>query len=472
MRWLALHFPALPLDLLGNGSDIPLAIVESRDGRPVVCLANRAARRCGVLPGSGVGGARALCAALRIRERDPGGEAEVLRRLAAWASQFTSQLSLEPDALLLEVGRSARLFGGLTVLTERVRAGLEELGFAAVSFLAPTPEGALCLARGGESGEAADLAELEHRLGALPLAALPLEDRARRGLHDAGLRRLGELLVMPRPGLARRVGADFLDWLDRLLGAAPDPRLLFTPPATYQGRLELPAEIVAVEGLLFPARRLVHELAGFLTGRQLGAQRLDWRLDHAVLPPSCFSLGLARPEREARRLLDLLRERLQRLDLPAPARALALSVDDLVPLAGRPLDLLDGRAGERGLQLLERLRARFGAGAVTGLEVRPDHRPEWAFATCAAGRRGMSGRFPARPLWLLAQAEPLVLREGRPCWQGALELEGERERIESAWWAGGGVARDYFVARTRAGERLWIYRDLRSNRWFLHGFFG
>jgi protein ImuB len=401
-----------------------------------------------VLPGSGVGGARALCAALRIRERDPGGETEVLRRLAAWAFQFTSQLSLEPDALLLEVGRSARLFGGLTVLTERVRAGLEELGFAVVSFLAPTPEGALCLARGGESGAAADLSELEHRLGALPLAALPLEDRARRGLHDAGLRRLRELLVMPRPGLARRVGADFLDWLDRLLGAAPDPRLLF------------------------PARRLLHELAGFLAGRQLGTQRLDWRLDHAVLPPSCFSLGLARPEREAWRLFDLLRERLQRLDLPAPARALALSVDDLVPLAGCPLDLLDGRAGERGLQLLERLRARFGAGAVTGLEVRPDHRPEWAFATCAAGRRGMSGRFPARPLWLLAQAEPLALREGRPCWQGALELEGERERIESAWWAGGGVARDYFVARTRAGERLWVYRDLRSSRWFLHGFFG
>jgi hypothetical protein len=34
------------------------------------------------------------------------------------------------------------------------------------------------------------------------------------------------------------------------------------------------------------------------------------------------------------------------------------------------------------------------------------------------------------------------------------------------------VARDYFVARTGTGERLWIYRDLRSNRWFLHGFFG
>jgi protein ImuB len=462
----------LPLDLLGSGSDIPLAIVEVRNGRSMVCLANPPARRCGVQPGLGAGGARALCAALRIRERDPGLEAEALQRLAAWAFQFTSQLSVEPDALLLEVGRSARLFGGLRTLTERVAEGLAELGFAAVSFLAPTPEGALRLARRGESGEAADRAELEHRLGALPLAALPLDERACGGLHDAGLRRLGELLALPRPGLTRRVGTDFVGWLDRLLGAAPDPRPPFTPPVTYRGRLELPAEIAAIEGLLFPARRLVHELAGFLLGRQLGTQRLDWQLVHAGLPSSRFSLELARPEREAERLLALLRERLQRLDLPAPVRALILSVDDLVPLAGRPLDLLDGRAAEHGLQLLERLRARFGAKAVTGLEVRPDHRPERAFAPCAPGRHGIVCHFPARPLWLLARAEPLAVRDGLPCWQGALELEGERERIESAWWAGDGVAREYFVARTGAGERLWIYRDLRSNRWFLHGFFG
>jgi protein ImuB len=472
VRWLALHFPTLALDLLGPGSEVPLAIVETRNGRSVVCLANRAARRCGVRPGGGAGGAGALCAALQIRERDPACEADALRRLAAWAFQFTSQLSVEPDALLLEVGRSARLFGGLPALTGQVRSGLAELGFAAACFLAPTPEGALQLARSGESGTAADRAELERRVGGLPLAALPLDERACRSLHDAGLRRLGELLALPRPGLARRVGAGFLDWVDRLLGDAPDPRPPFTPPATYEGRLELPAEVVAVEGLLFPARRLVHELAGFLIGRQFGAQRLDWRLDHAALPPSRFSLGLARPDREAGRLIDLLRERLQRFDLPAPVRALVLSVDDLVPLAGRPLHLLDGRASERGLQLLERLRARLGADAVTGLEVRPDHRPERAFAPCAPGRRGAGCRFPARPLWLLARAEPLAVRNGVPCWQGGLDLEGERERIEGAWWAGGGVARDYFVARTAAGERLWIYRDLRSNRWFLHGFFG
>jgi protein ImuB len=51
-------------------------------------------------------------------------------------------------------------------------------------------------------------------------------------------------------------------------------------------------------------------------------------------------------------------------------------------------------------------------------------------------------------------------------------LGRERERIETGWWDGFEVARDYFVATTAKGERLWIYRELRGSRgWFLHGLF-
>lgn len=472
MLWLALHFPTLALDLLGDGGEVPLAIAETGGGRSVLRLVNAAATRHGVRPGLGTDAARALCATLQVRERDHRGEAEAMGRLAAWAGQFTSQVSVEPDALLLELGRSRRLFGGLAALTGRIRGGLDRLGFRAVSFLAPTPEGALRLACRGETGEAGDLVALRERLAGLPLAALPLAHEARRALHEAGLRRLGEVLALPRAGLARRVGADVPRWLDRLLGLAPDPRPPFVPPATYHGRLELLAEIAVAEGLVFPARRLLHELAGFLRGQQLGAQRLDWELAHADRPPTRWTLGLARPDRDAERLLGLLRERLQRLALPAPVCGLALSVEDLTPLAGHSLDLLDGRVSERGLELLERLQARLGPGAVAGLRVHPDHRPERAFATCPPGQHSAACRLPPRPLWLLPKAEPLAVRDGLPWWHGPLELGAERERIEGAWWAGGGVARDYFVARTPAGERLWVYCDARGKGWFLQGFFG
>ncbi len=46
------------------------------------------------------------------------------------------------------------------------------------------------------------------------------------------------------------------------------------------------------------------------------------------------------------------------------------------------------------------------------------------------------------------------------------------ERIESGWWDGRDVRRDYFVVTGEGGERLWCYRDCRTREWYLHGIFG
>ena len=50
---------------------------------------------------------------------------------------------------------------------------------------------------------------------------------------------------------------------------------------------------------------------------------------------------------------------------------------------------------------------------------------------------------------------------------------GERiaaERIESGWWDGKGVARDYYIACPH-GARLWVFQERRSKRWYVHGVF-
>jgi protein ImuB len=61
----------------------------------------------------------------------------------------------------------------------------------------------------------------------------------------------------------------------------------------------------------------------------------------------------------------------------------------------------------------------------------------------------------------------------QPRYEGLLEIEEGPERIESGWWDGGDVQRDYYVARTPAGTRLWIFRERRAPAgWFLHGVFG
>jgi protein ImuB len=45
------------------------------------------------------------------------------------------------------------------------------------------------------------------------------------------------------------------------------------------------------------------------------------------------------------------------------------------------------------------------------------------------------------------------------------------ERIETGWWRGRTVCRDYWRIETETQQQLWIFRDLRSGEWFLHGEF-
>ena len=78
-----------------------------------------------------------------------------------------------------------------------------------------------------------------------------------------------------------------------------------------------------------------------------------------------------------------------------------------------------------------------------------------------------------RPAWLLDPAQPLECREGRPWREGPLRLEAGPERLETGWWDGRDIQRDYWVASGPAGERLWIFLERGAlPRWFLHGIFG
>jgi protein ImuB len=84
-----------------------------------------------------------------------------------------------------------------------------------------------------------------------------------------------------------------------------------------------------------------------------------------------------------------------------------------------------------------------------------------------------------RPIWLLAQPQPLPERRSQPWLDGGpLQLLAGPERIESGWWDGAPALRDYFVASAADGALVWIYRarlpggDAGADGWFLHGRFG
>lgn len=478
MLWVALRFPSLALEALLRGhaprelADAPWAVA---DGHTLLAC-DAWARMLGVSPGMGLAAAWMLAPRLRVQPRQAVLERETLEGIAACVRRFTPQVSLElPDGILAEIGRSLRLFGGLVPLARRMRIEIEAMGFAVTLAAAPTARGAWWLALAGRETLIAERAVLEPALAALPAEVACQGVAALELMRDLGIATLGELLALPREGVAQRFGHGLLDELRQALGDAPEARAWFVPPPRFAARLELPGEVTHTEGVLFAARRLLVQLEGFLAARHAGVRTFQLTLQHRNVCPKVLEIRLASLGREAERLLRLLRERLDSLVLTEPIEALRLEAGELVPLPERAMQLFQGANGETEswLRLIERLQARLGTNAVYGLAARPEHRPERAWQSLAAGERAKTREGTwgeARPLWLLDPPRRLREEGDVLCDGGPLELLAGPERIESGWWDGGDVTRDYFIARAADAALLWVFRQ-SSGGWYLHGLF-
>jgi protein ImuB len=270
---------------------------------------------------------------------------------------------------------------------------------------------------------------------------------------------------LPREGLARRCAQGLLDELDRALGALPESRAFFAPPAHFAATLELPGPVLHAEGVLFAARRLLVQLEGLLAARQEGLREMTLTLVH---PRGSTDVRIAFSSlaRDAARLAALAQEKLAGVTLREPVEAIRLQARDFAPLLPASRGMFgDARAEEEDwARLVERLQARLGAGAAFGLTTQPDHRPEHAWRCVEPGEwdpREFVQPGP-RPAWLL-EAPRRVAPE-------ALELLAGPERIECGWWDGDEAKRDYFVAR-QGGSLVWAYREIREGGWYVHGLF-
>ena len=485
--WVGLLFPSLPLDVFARawtGDDASRRFVVASGGNaPQVVAANAPARDAGIRRGQAISAAIALAPDIVLRDRDSDAEARALAQLATWALRFTPQTSLAPpDAVVAEIGGSMRLFGGLSRLVSRLTDGMHAQGYAADLGVAPTPTAALVLARAGHDAPVRDPHELHSVLDPLPLALLDIDPEMRRMLAAAGVTTIGEADALPRDALARRCDRDVVAALDRAFARRADPRVPYVPPPRFESRLELPVPVADIEALAFGVNRLVHELSAWLAARGRGALRMTLTLAHEHylqrrgIAPTVVPFALGAPARAPAHLASVLRERLARVELPAPVESIALASDETAPFAGRNLGLLPGDEAAAALvPLADRLRARLGDDAVIALAPHAEHRPELALrdATKAAGIERGAVPLPdaPRPLWLLSEAEPL----GHVLEQTPWALKDGPERIESGWWDGNDIRRDYFVAETPDGEIVWIYRDHRygadDGEWFLHGLF-
>ena len=534
MLWIALHLPLLSLESFaatqaiapnaGDASDAgdaahanepPLAIIDAHH----IASVNAPARALGIRPGMQRATALALAPGITLGPANPARDAEALMAVAHAALAFTPMVTVQPandavaaanrssDTVLLEVHASLRYFGGRELLLQRLHAALAPLGHRLHTASAPTPLGAALLARVHRALHCDDLAATSQALNAAPVWLLGPGRAHWEALQGMGLRTLRDLRLLPRTGLARRFGEALLEELDRALGSRPDPRVALQLPPHFDTRLELFHRADTTEQLLHGAGVLLARLVAWLSAQHAFARRFTLvmaheprsRRDTATPAETELDIALAEPSRDTAHLLVLLRERLAHLPLPAPTLELRLHCDDIAQRAPPSGELFPTVHSEQeGLtRLIERLQARLGVEQVQRLVSVQDHRPERATRTQPADARTVLRPRPAlpiststpplahahrtqavRPVWLLAQPEPLVERATGPLLDGQpLQFVSGPERIETGWWDAGLAERDYFIAQKPCGSLVWVYRarrltDAAGPGWFLQGRFG
>jgi len=251
---------------------------DSRRGQ-IVAVANQTARAAGVLPQMPLSQCGSLCPDALVREHDPQADLEALIQLAEAAQCFSPMVSLEsidadswagrslhePQAIYLDITGIPELFGGEREFAKHVQSWLWQRKLVAAIAIA------------NQVGQAWGLANYVHRhlmagrlhafelglssltqdsdanlssayqsiyihpsnqsfqdvesmqddenqkvLMKLPIESLRLDLATCSKLHRLGIRRVDQLMQLPRSGLPSRFGEHLLKRIDQFLGREPE----------------------------------------------------------------------------------------------------------------------------------------------------------------------------------------------------------------------------------------------------------
>ena len=485
----------------------PLVITGKRGNAEVLTAVDDAAKRLGLAPGLALAQARAMHPDIDTVPEDAEADVALLESIADWCLRYTPLVACDaPDGLLLDISGCAHLYGGERELVADLSGRLEKAGFAYSLAIADTIGAAWAAAHYGEPASHA-CGEERALLAPLPLSALRLPPATVAGLARVGLKRIGDIVDLPRAPLTARFGAELLRQLDRALGLEHEPLTPRLPVAPYVAEQRFAEPIAREEDVLAITARLARRLQFALERRGDGARRIELTLFRTDGVLRRIAAGTSRPLRDPNDISALFVERLAALaDALDPGFGFDMArLSVLVPETCQPEQIGIGGGEEAAelCRLVDRLSARLGARRVRRSAAQDSHIPELAETGLPAqvvnGDAGWNAfrqyreeaKLPPRPLRLLTRPEPIEavaeVPDGPPLrfrWRRALHeviaAEGP-ERIEGAWWSEhGGPARDYFRVEDKSGLRFWLfraglYRDLAQGvaapSWFMHGTF-
>lgn len=521
--FLSLWLPYFATDRLGRQAE-PVVTVMEQAGTQRIAAANPAAVALGIKVGMSLADARALHPTVITKTANPLRENKDLHALADSCERFTPLVAFDAsDGLMLDVTGCEHLFGGAEGMANAIARHAARRGFMTRLAMAETPGAAWALSHFAPDADPSPHTEgdLAERLSPLPLAALRLPGDSVAALEQVGLRRIADLLSMPRAALASRFGAYTLLRLDQALGRTGEALTPHRPPPPVRVRHDWETPLLRSEDLAGATEHLLQDLCQQLAAAEQGARQVavacydtEGRVHRAVARTSM-------PVRQAKRLAALLLPRMEAFDLGFGIDTLTLSA--LQVEQWRPAH--DGlwhaaeQFDEAQAAMIDKISQRHGPKGVVRMAPVASYLPEKqmrplpALTHSAAEVRqlwqGWRSPIPhPMPVRLLAKPEPIKVSAPPPDypptrlrWRNAVHTVAHSEgpmRITPEWWNDAPAddpaeplahhTRDYYRLELPTGPLLWVFCRGRTAppslstpprspttppmpEWFVHGIY-
>jgi protein ImuB len=499
-RVLCVWFPKWPIQRVKNARPeldrSELVLFSSQNQRPAITVCTMKAQRLGLRIGQPLAEAKALLPKAVYLPADFAADRAALCELALDCQRFSPLVGLEedacPESLFCEVTGCTHLWGGEEQFLRAVRSYFGERGFFIQAALASTMGAAWALAHAAKESLVAEGGE-EAALSTLPVVALRLPSAVLEPLVALGLHTIGDVLTLPRETLSSRFGVILPRRISQALGQVAETFICERLKEPLSASREWEVPIDNREALALVCRQLIRQLLSMAGRFGLGLQELEGEIRTETAQVK-IGISLVEPTGDERHLAQLVELQLERRAWSGGVVAVSWTALKL----GRSVqdqgcwfnDDTEQKSSKALNSLIDRLCSRLEDKAVLRVEILPDAQPEHAvrLVPWTKSEPAKTGNFTlppdqsrARPFRLLGTPQPIdvasVVPDGPPfrmVWKNQDRLVVRSwgpERIATGWWRAQDVERDYYRAEWEDGTQVWVYRDQKIGRWFLHGFF-
>jgi protein ImuB len=495
-RFVSIWFPYLATDWHSRKQthlrDKPFVLKATIRNRVIITAANSLAKAQGIYKNMVLADAKALYPSLHVIDDKPTLITQLADRIAEWCIRFTPIAAADyPAGVLLDASGCTHLWGSEEAYLKDITNRLVQRGYTVRAAMADTIGCAWAMARYSNQ-TIVDKEKHVQALLPLPITALRLDEETISVLEKLGLRQIRDVISIPRMSLRRRFGKELLQRIRQAIDEEEENIVPVYPIEPYSERLPCMEPIKTKEGIEIGLEHLLTMLCLRLRKEGKGLRNAFFRAYQLDGGASDIEISTNHPSRNRKHLFQLFSIKLSTIEPKEGIELFLLEatrVEDTIVKQENLWQIKTGLLNTDILNLMDRFANRLGQEAIQRFLPTEHYWPERSFELSADLNEKPTTEWKLdkpRPLQFVSPPELIEVTAPIPDYppmsfryKGQLhkivKADGP-ERLEQEWWIQEGEHRDYYAVEDEAGKRYWLFRsghynEIRSPKWFLHGFF-